>query len=288
MKIILGASGQVGSAIVEYLRMQNAQIKAVIRNREKANVLSNKGIQVEIADLFNLSALKDSLKDGDIIFVLTPEVIHSNDIITDTMRILNNLEIAIESSKIRRIVGLSSMGAQYSSGTGNLQMSYMLEHSFNNLEAHKIFIRPAYYFSNWLSYIPLVKEYGVLPTFFPIDLKIPMISPLDVAKFVGDILIKDFNESKIFEIQGPEVYSTKDVANELEEILNKKIEIQQIEKGKWEETIKQIGFSNDATKNLIKMIEAVINGKAVAENKNTSLITLETSLSEYFNANITK
>lgn len=286
MKVILGASGQVGSAVIENLIKQNAQIKAVVRNNKKTANLLNRGIQVSVADFFDQAALKESLKDGDSIFVITPESNHSSDVIGDAKKILKNLEAAIESTNIRKIIGLSSMGAQHSSGTGNLQMSYLLENSFNNFLFPKIFIRPAYYFSNWLSYLPLIKEYGILPTFFPIDLKIPMISPGDVAKFASNLLIKDANESQVFEIQGPETYSTRDVATILEEILSKKIEIQEIERDKWEETIKQIGFSNDATKNLIEMIEAVINGMAVTENKNSNLISLDTSLNEYFSNNI--
>ncbi|MBK7103811.1 MAG: NAD(P)H-binding protein [Ignavibacteriae bacterium] len=286
MNIILGASGQVGNAVVENLMTKHAQIKAVVRNKEKAAKLLSNGIQVSVADFFDLPALKESLKDGDVIFVLTPEASHSNDVIGDTKKILKNLEIAIESSRISKIIGLSSMGAQHPNGTGNLEMSYLLEHSFNNIAVLKIFVRPAYYFSNWLPYLPLVKEYGVLPTFFPIDLKIPMISPMDVAQFVSNIIIKDFDESQIFEVQGPESYSTRDVAKILKDILNKEIEVQQIEREKWEDTIKQIGFSEDATKNLVKMIEAVIDGKAIAENNNANLVTLNTSLSDYFKGNI--
>jgi NADPH:quinone reductase-like Zn-dependent oxidoreductase len=43
MNIILGASGQVGSAIVDSLVKANVPVKAVVHNREKAGDLKKKG-----------------------------------------------------------------------------------------------------------------------------------------------------------------------------------------------------------------------------------------------------
>src|SRR5688572_21376774 len=105
--------------------------------------------------------------------------------------------------------------------------SYMLEHAFSDLEIEQTFVRPAYYFSNWLGYLELVKEHGILPTFFPPEVKLPMIVPPDVAKFLSDIMIKTPQE-RIYEIMGPNVYSSLDIAKIFGDVLNRDVTLQQI------------------------------------------------------------
>ena len=66
-------------------------------------------------------------------------------------------------------------------------MSRHLEQSFQDIEIEKIIVRPSYYFSNWLGYFETAQQYGVLPTFFPENLKIAMHSPLDLAEFLAQL-----------------------------------------------------------------------------------------------------
>ena len=132
MNVILGASGQVGSAIIDQLINEKEPVVAVVRNPEKAKELERKGIQVRIADVFDGSALQ-----------------------------LTNYRNAINGSSIKKVVGLSSMGAQHP--IGNLKMSYLLERAFEGLDVQTVLVRPAYYFSNWLLYLDTIMAEGLLP-----------------------------------------------------------------------------------------------------------------------------
>ena len=88
MNMILGATGQVGSAIVNILAEKGLPVRAVIRNEEKADKLKSIGAEVAIVDYFDLAALKDAVKDGDLVFLLTPETGTSNDVLGDTEKLL--------------------------------------------------------------------------------------------------------------------------------------------------------------------------------------------------------
>lgn len=281
MYVILGASGQVGSAITDHLLAKKLAVKAVIHNPEKASEIKGKGAKVAVADAMDLNSLIDAFQGGDTLFVLTPETGKNEDVLGETKAILENYHKAIQQSSIKKVVGLSSIGAQYDKGTGNLLMSYMLEHAFEDLDIPQIFVRPAYYYSNWLLQMPEAKKSGTLPTFYPTDLAIPMISPMDVATFVADVLIKD-DESKIYEIVGPEKLSSDNVAVAFSAVLNKEVKAKQIPRDNWDETLEKIGFSPDARKNFIEMIETVVNGNTDPENKGTTLVKLKTGISEYF------
>jgi uncharacterized protein YbjT (DUF2867 family) len=281
MYVILGASGQVGSAIVDHLLAKKLTVKAVIHNPEKASEIKAKGAEVAVADAMDLNSLIEAFKDGDTLFAITPETFKNEDVLGETKTMLENYKQAIKASGIKKIVGLSSIGAQYSEGTGNLLMSYMLEHAFTDLTIPQTFVRPAYYYSNWLAQLPEVKKSGILPTFYPTDLALPMASPMDVASFVAEVLVKD-NESKIYEIVGPEKLSSDDVAAAFGEVLGKTVKAKQIPREEWDPTLQEIGFSPDARKNFIDMIQTVVDGRTDPENSGTTLVKLKTRISEYF------
>jgi uncharacterized protein YbjT (DUF2867 family) len=288
MNTILGASGQVGSAIVSNLLRDRKPVKGIIRDKKKADDLKKKGAEVAIADIHDERALTDSIKDATSILVLTPESGKEQDVLGDMRNVLNNYRNAIEKSQVQMIVGISSVGAQHKSGTGNLQMSYMLEHAFDGIHAEKIFVRPSYYFSNWLPYLDTVKNEGVLPTFFPPDLAIPMISPLDVAGIIARLMTenKTQDQQTIYELEGPAWISSNDVAKAFSEVLQRDVKANEIPRSEWSNTMKSMGFSDDGSKNFIEMTEAVISGKAMPEKKNTTTIKGTTTFKKYLRDNI--
>lgn len=286
MHVILGASGQVGSAIVTQLIEKGESVKGVVRDEKKAGKLEKTGAAVAIADVSDLPALVAAFQDGSTLFALTPESGHERNVIGETKDILENYRKALASSPIKKVVGLSSIGAQYETGTGNLVMSYLLEHAFTGMPLKQLFVRPAYYFSNWMMYLGAVIDNGTLPTFFPPELPIPMVSPEEVAAFVANVIQKEEEDGKIFELTGPAAYSSNDVAQAFSDALGKEVKAVQIPKEQWESTLREIGFSPDAIRNFIEMTDAVISGKAMPEKKNTVQVKLKTTLKDYIQQHV--
>ncbi|UPK68692.1 NAD(P)H-binding protein [Chitinophaga filiformis] len=286
MHVILGASGQVGSAIVTQLIEKGESVKGVVRDEKKAGKLEKTGAAVAVADVSDLPALVAAFQDGSTLFALTPESGHERNVIGETKDILENYRKALASSPIKKVVGLSSIGAQYETGTGNLVMSYLLEHAFTGMPLKQLFVRPAYYFSNWMMYLGTVIDNGTLPTFFPPELSIPMVSPEEVATFVANVIQKEEEDGKIFELTGPAAYSSNDVAKAFSDALGKEVKAVQIPKEQWESTLREIGFSPDAIRNFIEMTDAVISGKAMPEKKNTVQVKLKTTLKDYIQQHV--
>ncbi|QEC53223.1 uncharacterized protein YbjT (DUF2867 family) [Anseongella ginsenosidimutans] len=279
MNIVIGASGQVGSNILKEIMRRDLPVRAVVRDPAK---LSEKNVETRTADLFNLEQLTQALQGGTCVFLLTPENPASNDIIGETKHVVDNYKKAIQDSGIKKVIGLSCVGAQIEDNTGNILMSRMLEEGISALDVQKVFVRPSYYYSNWLGFLETMKQYGVLPTFFPDNLKIDMNSPLDVAACIAGIIIKDaFSEDeKVIELTGPEKYNSLEVAGTFSKLLNKNIEAQPIPKEKWNETLKSAGFTENTAANLSDMTRAVIDHIAVLENPNKA-VKLPSDLHQY-------
>ncbi len=283
MNIIVGATGQVGSNLINELKNKGFPVRAVVRNPDK---LSDKTIETRTADLFNLEQLTEAFNGGTAVFVLTPENPTSNDIIEDTRQIVENYKKAIQATGIKKVVALSCVGSHIDSNTGNVLMSRILEQTLDDLDIEKVFIRPSYYFSNWLGYLETVEQYGILPTFFPEGLKIEMHSPIDLAKFIAKV-ITDTSSKKVYELTGQEKYSPLDVANTFSKLLNKNVTVQSIPQDKWKETLMSVGFTENTAVNLSDMTKAVIDNKTVPERPNDT-IKLPITLEKYINEQLKK
>ncbi|SFC75276.1 Uncharacterized conserved protein YbjT, contains NAD(P)-binding and DUF2867 domains [Parapedobacter composti] len=279
MNIIVGATGQIGSHLVTELQKSGFPVRAVVRNPEK---LADKNLEARKADLFDGPQLAKAFEGGTTVFILTPENQTSNDIIEDTKQIIANYRSAIEHAGIKRVIALSSMGAHVDGNTGNLLMSRILEQGLGDLEATTVFVRPSYYFSNWLSYLETTAQHGILPTFFSEDLPIEMNSPLDVAKYIAKVMTdKQAPKSKTtVELTGPQPYTSRDVANAFATLLNKPVVPQSIPREKWHETLIAAGFSENTATNLADMTQAVVDKLTVPERPDDT-ITLPTSLHSY-------
>ncbi len=278
MNIIVGATGQVGSHLINRLIEKNIPSIAVIRNPKK---IKNSKIQFRQADLFNSDHVIKAFNGGTSAFLITPENPASNDIIGDTEKIVDNYKKSIEENGIKRIVCLSCIGAHIEGNTGNVIMSRILEQSFIDMQIEKIFVRPSYYFSNWLGYYDTVKQYGVLPTFFPKDLKIAMHSPIDLAEFLANILAKPItNATKIYELVGNVKYSSYEVAKAFSSLFGKEITTQSIPSDKWQKTLISVGFTENTANNLINMTQAVIDGIVIPEFPSKT-IKLKTTIDNY-------
>lgn len=270
---ILGAAGRVGGRLTEILANKDMDVRAVIRNPKKATVLTNKNIEVAVANYNDEAALTIALNDTNTVFLLTPENPECNDFIAETRLLLDTYRSAILNAGVKRVIGLSSMGAQHCEGTGNLLASYMLEHLFDNVAIQCQFVRPAYYFSNWAGYMDIVKQFGILPTFFPPNLKLPMIAPSDVAAFCASLIAEESPARQIFEIEGPDQYSSEDIAASFGEKLDREVILQTVAPVDWEKTLLSSGFSKSGAENLALMTKAVVDGKTVSESETVKMPT---------------
>ncbi|HSP46478.1 MAG TPA: NAD(P)H-binding protein [Clostridiaceae bacterium] len=265
MNIILGATGQVGSLLAAELLERGEPVRAVIRDASQAMRLESLGMQTAIADYRDIGALTKAFQGGHTAFLITPEKPDCTDCMAEVDSLLDAYREAVLASGITRIVGLSSLGAQHEEGTGNLMASYRLEHAFEGIMTEKIFVRPAYYFSNWLGYLDLVRSHGILPTFFPPEMELPMVAPPDVASYLADLIQSDTGPDRTMEIVGPKPYNRMEIARIFGEVLGKAVSVQQVQPEDWESSLREAGFSEDGARNLADMTQAVVDGKTSVE-----------------------
>ena len=286
MNIVLGATGQIGSMVVKEISWLGKPVRAVVRTPAR---FQEKNIEMLQADMFDTKQLIAAFQEGTTVFLLTPEDPSSNSILEDTARIVENFVTAAETTGIQKIVALSCVGAHLNDKTGNILMSRMLEQGIAGIKAEKIIIRPAYYYSNWMGFLDPVKQYGVLPSFFPATFKFDMHSPIDLATFIGKLMTdaNGENSKSLYELSGPQKYSATDVAKSFSRILNKEIDIQEILPEQWMETLLSAGFTENTAMHLSDMTKALIEGMISPEYPD-KVIHLPSTIETYLQSQLVR
>src|SRR6202012_2388957 len=74
MFLVMGITGKVGGATAEHLLAHGKEVRALVRNREKASSWRNEGVELVDGDWNNSAAIERALRGVDGAFVMLPAV----------------------------------------------------------------------------------------------------------------------------------------------------------------------------------------------------------------------
>ena len=247
--LITGATGTLGSEVVRQLAGVDSEvnIKAAghsLQNLER--IIEDHKIKSMRIDFSEPETLKDALKDIDKVFLLTPfqpnMVQYSSNLLTEI----------IKAGKIKHIVKVSAMGADFEPG-GRLhrQAEQMIEDS----GIAYTFLRPNAFMQNFVNfYSHMIKERDVLS--LPAgDGKVSFVDVRDIAAVSIQILINNnvgkYN-SKTYDITGPEAISYDDAVRILSEQVGKKISYVSVSEDDAFNAMKEMGLNDWLIKTILE------------------------------------
>ena len=74
MFLVMGITGKVGGATAEHLLAHGKEVRALVRNREKASSWANQGVELVDGDWNDSAAIEQALKGVEGAFVMLPAV----------------------------------------------------------------------------------------------------------------------------------------------------------------------------------------------------------------------
>src|SRR5580693_208846 len=134
MHLVLGITGKVGGAAARHLLKQGKQIRALVRNREKAAKWADQGVELVEGDWNDVTAIAAALKGVEGAFVMLPAVWAPSPDFKEAKDVIANYVEALTKAVPPRVVALSSMGANRTSGLGMITALSLLEQGFRPVE----------------------------------------------------------------------------------------------------------------------------------------------------------
>lgn len=223
MFVITGATGNTGSKISEALLAQGKMVRAIARTREKLAVLEKKGAEIAVGGLEDSAFLAKAFAGAEAVYVLIPPSLTTPDLGAYQDRIGETIVGALEESRVKRVVHLSSQGAHLPSGNGPVAGLYRQERRLNALPGiHVLHLRPGYFMENHLANIGMIKSMGILGGSLKPDVKVAQIATRDIAEHAVKRLLKsDFQGQSVQDLLGPRDISMQEVTAVLGKAIGK-------------------------------------------------------------------
>ena len=175
------------------------------------------------------------------------------------------------------MVLLLSIGAHLPDGTGPIRAARYGEQRLTAVAPNVTILRSGYFMENWASGIGIAKEQGLLPSFIPPQMSIPMISTRDIGRVAAERLMAGGRGHAIVELAGPEEYSPEQVATALGGILGRAVSVQSAPLSVVVPTFTSFGFSTEAA-GLFEEMYTAFSKRAVRYERPESLVRGTTSL----------
>ena len=257
MVAVTGITGKVGSQVARGLLAQGQAVRAVVRSQAKGEEWAALGCDVFVASIDDTEAMTEAFCAMDGVFLMTPPNYDPEPGFPDTQRNAAALRAAIEAGRPAKIVFLSTVGAQVTE-LNLLNNSGMTEAMLRTMPVPVAFLRAAWFMENAAWDIESAKS-GVVHSFLqPLDHRIPMVATEDIAQTAVELLDQSWNGVRIVELEGPERYSSNDVAAALSSALNTPVRNEIVPRSTWEELFRSQGMKNPLPR--IRMVDGFNEG----------------------------
>lgn len=203
--LVTGATGTVGSQVVEKLNAKGIGVKALTRNE---NTVGIKGVHYVVGDLNKPKTIHPHLKHIKGLFLLTQSEQ------TEEMFIANKEIINMaKSAGVRKLVAI---------------MDYKdnpIEEVIKKSGLEWTILRPVEFMKNvTYDWVESIQKEGVVRTAFPDNLS-ARIHDTDLAEVVTLALTEETHNKKEYDLTGPEALSQRAMIDVLSDVINKPIEL---------------------------------------------------------------
>jgi uncharacterized protein YbjT (DUF2867 family) len=286
MYVIMGSTGNTGRLIARTLLKAGKKVRVISRNESKVKELVHEGAESAVGKMINLQFLKEAFSGATAVYAMIPPNSGTNNFRAFQNGVARNIGKAVELTRVKYVVALSSVGAHLQEKGGLVQGLYDMEQRFNKIKGlNVLYLRPSSFMENILSQIKSIKQMGVMASPVRADLKFSIVATRDIANAASDRLLKlNFKGTgNVQYILGPREVTYQEIAR----ILGKAIDVPDLRyvelsySDAKNDMTQRMGTSESVADAMIEYIETMNNGRLFNDIKRTYENTTLTSLEDF-------
>ena len=212
MILVTGASGKVGSEAVRLLRQRDVGVRALVRDRDKAQGLDEAGAQVVVGDLAVPATLDEAMVGVDTVVLVSPAV---------PAQELNVVDSAARADvgHVVKITSKASLDSPVARRRGQSEIEAGLAAS----GVKHTLLRSNAYMQNFLSLAPVIAKTSSFGSSAGTG-RVGLIDARDVAAVAAEIAAAPApHAGSTYWLTGPALVSYADVAAELSQLLGRPV-----------------------------------------------------------------
>jgi len=258
MFLVTGITGNVGGAAARGLLMQGKQVRALVRDIQKAAAWTDQGVELVRGDWNDTASISEALKDVEGAYIMMPPTQTPSAGFPEAKGVAANFAEALRQVPPPKVVALSSFGAEKTSGLGLITPPRILELALEEFSFPVALIRAGGFFENYM-YGLKIAQTGTMPMFYaPTDRKVGHIATADIGALVVELLITEWSGRRVIELGRP--VSPDEIAGAMGEVLGCKVKAEVIPRAAWAETMEHFGLPKGSTWAYEEMMDGVNSG----------------------------
>ena len=285
MFAVAGVTGRTGSVIATALLERKQPVRVIVRASEHGDAWKAKGVQVAVASLQDADALTKALIGVTGAYLLVPPNYKAAQYIEDRKTVADAITSAVESSGLRHVVLLSSLGGHLATETGPIRALHYAERRLGPVAQSLTILRAPYFMENWASVLNTARTQGVLPSFLSPSRKIPMIAVRDIGHIAAECLLDQPKGRRVLELSGPQDYSPEDVAAVMGQHLHRHVKVQPLPLTAATAAFTAMGCSEDVARLFEEMYAGLERGSITYEGNGAcrprGLVTLSEAVAAW-------
>jgi uncharacterized protein YbjT (DUF2867 family) len=281
MFLVTGITGNVGGATARHLLARGQTVRALVRDRQKAAIWADQGVELVDGDWNDAAAIQRALDGVQGAFLMLPAVWAPSPDFKEAKSVIANYVTALTQAAPPKVVALSSMGANRTSGLGMITALSLLEQGFRDLTSPIAFVRAGGFLENFL-YGLHVAHGGTLPVYYnPTNRKSTMVATNDIGAEVATLLAGPaWSGHRVIELGS--MVSADEVAAQLGEVMQRDVKALAVPRAGWPAAFEQFGIPKGQTGPAEAMFEAINAGWMDLGVKGTEQVAGTTSAREVF------
>ncbi len=204
MVTVMGASGNTGRVVAEALLARGEKVRVLGRDAGRLAALKGRGAEVLTGDVADAAFLARAFAGAETAYTLLPPDPVAADVRAAQDRVGEATAKGLREAGVRRVVFLSSVGAELPAGTGPIAGLHAQEERLSALGIDALLLRPGYFFENFGAILPLIRHQGIAGSALAPGIPIAMIATRDIGTAAAAaIAARDFSGVEVRNLLGP-------------------------------------------------------------------------------------
>lgn len=248
--LITGATGDIGSRIVERLLQRNIRPRVLVRNQAKARSLFGERVDVFVGDLAEPASMRDALKGADAIYLVNvgPEIPRRD----------GSVAVLAKEEGANRIVKLSSLDVEHGLAIGAWHEKG--EAAIRAVGIPFTFVRPTGFMSNLLAWAHSIKTEKIVRS-STADGRWPFIHSEDIAAVSVEALVSTNYVGQSLPITGPDSLTFGEATATIAEAIGERLKYQAISDEEAREHYSKVSGSQEETEAHVTLWRAIREGR---------------------------
>ncbi|MFI1103827.1 NAD(P)H-binding protein [Streptomyces melanogenes] len=282
--VVTTPTGHVGSRVVRLLLQAGVRPRVLVRDPARLDEETRARVDVRQGDLTDAAFVRASVAGTRTVFWVDPTPHTTADPIETSLRTAAPLAEAARAGEVRRVVLLSSIGAEKRHGVGHIDALAGIEEQLDATGADVLHLRCAYFFTNLLFDLEGLAQ-GVLTTAFDPSHPMPWVDPRDIGDVVAARLLSDTWQGRVVQaVHGPEDLTFHQVARILTEAVGRPVRLNPVSDDATRDALRAAGLPPSAVEGMVGMTAG--SRDVVPEQPRDLLTTTPTPLSGWAHAHL--